>query len=124
MDNTISVTEENLIISKFRELSEDRKQKLLNYVETLYHEEKYADEIDEVNEFPEDFLSEQDRESLKYLVDEFNEFIKSEPTPEGKKALQELFSGIFEGDMEIAENHDLYLYGIDTINGTYPDENK
>jgi len=42
MDNTISVTEENLIISKFRELSEDRKQKLLNYVETLYHEEKFT----------------------------------------------------------------------------------
>ena len=121
MDNIISATEENLIISKFRELSEDRKQKLLNYVETLYHEEKFTDEI---NEFPEDFLSEQDRESLKYLVDEFNEFIKSEPTPDGKKALQELFSGIFDCDMEIANKHDLYLYGIDTMNGTYPDENK
>jgi len=109
MDNTISVTEENLIISKFRELSEDRKQKVLNYVETLYNEEILTDEI---NESPEDFLSEQDRESLKGIVDEFNEFIKSEPTPEGKKALQELFSGIFDCDMEIANKHDLYLYGV------------
>jgi len=75
MDKTISVKEENLIISKFRELSEDRKQKLLNYVETLYHKE---------------------------------------PTSEGKKALQELFSGIFECDKEIAEKHDIYLYGVNT----------
>jgi molecular chaperone DnaK (HSP70) len=111
MDKTISVKEENLIISKFRELSEDRKQKLLNYVETLYHEEKFADEV---KEFPEDFLSEQDRESLKNIADEFNEFINKEPTSEGKKALQELFSGIFECDKEIAEKHDIYLYGVNT----------
>lgn len=113
MDNTISVTEENLIINKFRELSNDRKQKLLNYVETLYHEEKSTDEI---KDFPEDFLSEEDRESLKYLVDEFNEFIKSEPTPEAIKALRELSEGIFEGEEDLSDKHDLYLYGVDTTN--------
>jgi len=107
----ISATEENLIISKFRELSEDRKQKLLNYVETLYNEEKLTDEIDE---FPEDFLSAQDRESLKYLVDEYNEFIKQEPTPEAIKALRELAEGIFEGKEDLSDKHDLYLYGVDT----------
>jgi len=111
MHNTISVTQENLIISKFRELSEDRKQKLLNYVETLYHEEKF---IDEVKEFPEDFLSEQDRESLKNIVDEFNEFIKSEPTPEAIKIMQEFCKGIYEGEEDLFSKHDLYLYGVDT----------
>ncbi|HGJ66629.1 TPA: hypothetical protein ENS27_14795 [bacterium] len=118
MGKTTSAMEENLIISKFRELSEDRKQKLLNYVETLYHEEESTKEISE------DFLSEQDRDALKSIIDEFNEFVKSEPTQEGIKALQELFSGIFECDSEIASKHDIYLYGIDTINGKYIDENQ
>lgn len=104
MDEITSVSMESLIVSRFRELSEDGKQTLVNYMEFLYQKEKSSFET-------EYFLSKQERESLEHLVKEVQEFSKEKATMDAQKALHELCTGIFESEENFASNHDFFLYG-------------
>jgi len=104
MSESVSTLKEKLIIRRFRELSEDGKRKLIYYAESLYQEEKTILET----EFP---FSEQEKQSLDYLVKDVQEFSGEEISTEAQKALQDLCQGIFESKECIADNHDFFLYG-------------
>lgn len=56
-------------------------------------------------------ISAQERESLKDLVREVEEFSKEEVTTDAQTALRELGAGIFESEENLASNHDFFLYG-------------
>jgi hypothetical protein len=94
LDEKASTSMENLVIDRFRELSESGKQRLLDYADFLYQKEKNAPGIS--------YLS---------LSEELQEFSKEKPTADAQKALQKLCSGIFESEEELASNHDFFLYG-------------
>jgi len=104
MDEATSASMENLMISRFRELSEDGKRKLIDYMEFLCQKEKSLLET-------ECLLSEQERNSLVRLVKEVQEFSIEEATADAQKALRELCAGIFESEEHLASNHDFFLYG-------------
>ncbi len=59
------------------------------------------------------FFTEQERESLEYLVKEVQEFSEEEVTVAAKTALRELCEGIFESEENLASNHDFFLYGTE-----------
>ncbi len=59
------------------------------------------------------FFTEQERESLEYLVKEVQEFSEEEVTVAAKTALRELYEGIFESEENLASNHDFFLYGTE-----------
>ena len=104
MDKIASTSIENLIVSRFRELSEDGKQRLANYTEFLYQEEKSPSK-------DECFFSEQERISLDHLVKEVQEFSREKATRDAQEALRESCAGIFESEENLASNHDFFLYG-------------
>ena len=73
--------------------------------------EKSASETQKDKEGNKCFFSEQERESLEYLVKEVQEFSKEEATTDAQTALRELCTGIFESEENFASNHDFFLYG-------------
>jgi len=111
MGETASVSEEKLIVSRFRELSEEGQQQLVDYVEFLYRNEKSVLEIKKHTEENKYFFSEQERTSLEGLAKEVQEFSRQEATMDAQKALRELCTGIFESEENLASNHDFFLYG-------------
>jgi hypothetical protein len=104
MSETTSTSMESLMVSRFRELSEDGKRKLMDYMESLYRKEKSSLGT-------ECSLSEQERESLDHLLKEVEEFSTEKATADAQKALRELCAGIFESEENLASNHDFFLYG-------------
>lgn len=111
MGETASVSREKLIVSRFRELSEEGKQQLVDYMGFLYQKEESALETEKHKEENKYFFSEQERDSLERLVSEVQEFSKEEATMDAQKALRELCTGIFESEENLASNHDFFLYG-------------
>ncbi len=94
MGDRASKSMENLVIDRFRELSESGKQRLLDYAGLLYQREKNALEISNLS-----------------LSEELQVFSKEKPTADAQKALQKLCRGIFESEEELASNHNFFLYG-------------
>ncbi len=107
MDKTALATKEEVIVNRFRELSEDGKQRLEDYAEFLYQREKSQSEAKN-----HDFFSEQERNSLAHIVRRVREFSKEKPTIEAQKALRRLCEGLFESEEDIASDHDSFLYGF------------
>ena len=103
MRESISILEEKQIVSRFRELSEDGKKKLIDYAESLYQEEKILLEI-------ELSFSEQEKRALDQLIKEVQDFSREKVSIEAQMALQDLCQGVFESKENIADNHDFFLY--------------
>jgi hypothetical protein len=104
MDRTASSSMENLIVSRFREISENGKQRLVDYTDLLYKKEKSSLET-------EGSVSEEKKTSLDLLVEEVRDFSKKKATVDAQEALRDLCAGIFESEENLASNHDFFLYG-------------
>jgi len=109
MDRTSQTLKEELIVSQFRELSDDGKQRLMDYAEFLYQRERSESKTKNY-----DFLTEQERDSIENIVRRVREFSKEKPTIQAQDALRRLCEGLFESEEDIASDHDSFLYGVGT----------
>ena len=76
-----------------------------NLTQKLLKSRKEDLELEEAQE------GDEERKSLDRLVEEVQEFSREKPTMDAQEALRELCSGIFEGEENLASNHDFFLYG-------------